>query len=357
MKKTVKNTSSSHDDSNHRQKYFEDGEEAFIHYNWELALQNFKKAFEANKDELKAFERISEIYAIQGDINALIEHYSDYARYLISRRKFNEAIKILESILKIKPDNYLARLMVAEIHREQNDKERSFELFLNWGRAFKKSEMPEEALLFLQNAYEMAPHDLEIAHEIAEIFFKIRHPEHATKFYRALSVECLKKELVREARTAFKTSMSLGSGKKPKTNIDNIYFIMQKGSFSRESLRGILMLDFDEIKALKRFGKDLEKKKEYEEAAKIYNEALLIDPDDVDLKEKLGETYVKLTNFPSALKYFLMAAEDCFSKGDLQKARFFYDRVLTIEIDNPIAKHKLAEIESVEKGADDNIKL
>jgi tetratricopeptide (TPR) repeat protein len=326
------------------QELLEEGERHYIDHEWKAALLKFNRILDLSPDHAKAFARVREIYALEGDIGRLSDHLARGARYLISLKKYNDAVSILENLLRIKPDNYLARLMISEIVREEGKWDEAFSSFVNWGRLFKKKKMPEEALLFLQNAYEMMPQNLEIAGEIAEVMLEIRDPRYASQFYRNLSIECLKKKLITDARTTLKTFLALKDSTHDRTTIDTVYF--KAGVFTEQELPlcGLLSIDFDETKALKKLGYTLGSKHRFGEAIKVYEELLRMHPDDVESTLRLGDLYIMIQVVDEGVAYLLRAAGDYLAAGEREKARRLYERITGIEPSCEEARSRLEEM-------------
>jgi tetratricopeptide (TPR) repeat protein len=326
------------------QELQEEGERHFIYHQWSAALEKFSQILDLSPDHDRAFTRVKEIYSLRGDINQLSDLLARGARHLISLKKYSEAVRILENLLRIKPDNYLARLMISEINREEGKWEEAFSGFINWGKIFKKKDMPEEALLFLQNAYEMMPHNLEIAREIAEVILKIKDPRYASQFYRKLSIECLNKKLVREARTTLNTCVTLSNPEHNKMTIDTIYF--NAGEFSELAvpLTGMLRIDFDEMKALKKWGDLLISKRKCAEAIEVYEKLLEMHPAGLEVKVKLGDLHIMIRDADRGIAYLLQAAEAHLVLNEKEKARTLYKRVRDLVPACEEAKIRLEEM-------------
>ncbi|MDQ7822609.1 MAG: hypothetical protein RDV48_07405 [Candidatus Eremiobacteraeota bacterium] len=324
------------------QHHLMEGERAFVDQDWEKALGHFRKVIEASPGQKRAFEGIRECYALRGDISSLIDHLSWQAQYFLSQKMYSEAIAILEQIVRIKPDHYFSRLMIADITREIGRQEDALSQFLHWGRTFRVSGMLEEALLFMQNAYEMNTRDVAIAHEIADILVEVKHPAQAMRFYHHLAVECLKKGFIKDAKTALKASARF-SAEPGKTTLEHLSFLAgQVGE--GVPLKGLLSLEFDEVLMLREKAEAKKKEGLLEEAAALYGVITAIEPEAADIHELLGDLACGGGDIRSAAGSFLTSAEHYASKGNIEKARALYEKVLEIDQENGIALYKLGEL-------------
>ncbi|MHC9540563.1 MAG: tetratricopeptide repeat protein [Vulcanimicrobiota bacterium] len=326
------------------QSLFEEGERFFIDGKWDNALWNYTRALELQPEHEKAFNRSKEIHGLRGNIGRIVELYSNRARHLVSKHHYREAIETLNHVLQLKPDYYLARLMIADILKEQDNREEAYNEFLKWGMTFKNQGMRDEALLFLQNAYEMTPQDLEIAREISEILMETDRYERASRFYMEIALACLRKKHIQEARTAFKTQTSIEQSGVVLTTLDNLQLNLLEFENRKYPLNALMRVDYNEYKALEQLGRKLEGMGRYEDAIQVYKVFHNLAPEHEDLEQKLGEVYIKLNDYHTGFKYLLMAAEHFLSRGDMYRAAELYDKILCCDPEHPIARHKSEEI-------------
>jgi len=326
------------------QSLIDEGNRFFIDGKWDNALWNYNRVLHLQPENEKAFSRAKEIHGLHGNIDRIVELYSERASYLVSKHRYDEARETLDKVLSLKPDYYLARLMMAEMLKEQENTEEAYSEFLRWGMTFKGLEMHDEALLFLQNAYEMNPQDLEIAREIAEILMDTDRYERASRFYMEIALTCLRKNLIQEARTAFKTQTSIENGGLALTTLDNLQLSLLELEPGGKPLKALMRVDYNEYRALEKMGKKLEEAGRYEDAIEVYKVFHNLDPEHEDLEERLGEVYLKLNDYHTGFKYLLMAAEHYLSRGDMFRAAELYDKILCCDPEHPIARHKSEEI-------------
>ncbi len=326
------------------QSLFEEGERFFINGRWDNALRNYSRILELMPDHEKAFTRAKTIHGLRGNLSRIVELYSERARHQMSKMLFKQAIDTLNQIILLKPDYYLARLMRAEILKEQGSREEALSEFLHWGLTYKKLGMNDEALLFLQNACEMTPQDLEIAREISEILMDTGRYKRASSFYVEIALTCLRKKLIQEARAAFKTQTSIEKRGVIITTLDNLQLSLFQFEQRNAPLEALMRVDYHEYEVLEKLGKKLEKIGRYEDAIEVYNVFNSLYPEHEDLEQKLGEVYLKLNDYNTGFKYLLMAAEYFQSCGDLHRSAELYDKILCCDPFHPIASQKSEEL-------------
>ncbi|WP_213975142.1 tetratricopeptide repeat protein [Tepidanaerobacter acetatoxydans] len=110
---------------------------------------------------------------------------------------------------------------------------------------------------------------------------------------------------------------------------------------------------------------------EYQQARKIYNEILLIDPNNAIAYNKLGVISAREENLEQAKIYFIKALElnpklssassnlgnIYFEKGDFEKAKDCYEKAIAIDPDNPVPYNNLAVIYKKSKDIDKFVKF
>lgn len=110
---------------------------------------------------------------------------------------------------------------------------------------------------------------------------------------------------------------------------------------------------------------------EYQQARKIYNEILLIDPNNARAYNKLGVISVCEENLEQAKTYFIKALElnpklssassnlgnIYFETGDFEKAKDCYEKAIALDPDNPVPYNNLAVIYKKSKDIDKFVKF
>lgn len=225
------------------QYLLDEGEAAFFNHKWDYSLDIWKKIIRQNPANMKALNRIRDILAVNGNIKGVLDFCINHARFLISLKLYREAIFLLESSLRINPADYILRLMIIEIHKEQGNIDEAFSQFLKWGRVFKKENLPEIALLFMQNAIEISPLDIELTGEIAEIFVEVKHQEQALRLYNDLTSNFLRKDMRKEAKSSLSISKNFDKTTATKIELDCIHFGSGQISSGDFRMTGLLSLE------------------------------------------------------------------------------------------------------------------
>ncbi|NLU10420.1 MAG: tetratricopeptide repeat protein [Tepidanaerobacter acetatoxydans] len=110
---------------------------------------------------------------------------------------------------------------------------------------------------------------------------------------------------------------------------------------------------------------------EYQQARKIYNEILLIDPNNARAYNKLGVISAREENLEQAKIYFIKALElnpklssassnlgnIYFETGDFEKAKDCYEKAIALDPDNPVPYNNLAVIYKKSKDIDKFVKF
>ncbi len=81
-----------------------------------------------------------------------------------------------------------------------------------------------------------------------------------------------------------------------------------------------------------------------DEATKIFQKMLELDPDNLSLQTKLAELYVRTGKKDEAKNIYLRAAENLFQKGSVEAAGEWLNRVISVEPTNTRALHLRAQI-------------
>jgi len=204
------------------------------------------------------------------------------------------------------------------------------------GFGFNKAKVLASAEKFvqqgkLQNAiaeYEKVaredPKDVTVLNTIGDLYARLGDNEHAVHYFKKVGDQYAQSGFTVKAIAVYKKLSRLAPGNAEHiTRLAELY--TQQGLFSDARAQYMLMAD-----AHLRSG-------ENNQAARVFQKILELDPENATTQSKLADLYMKLGKKDEALKIFSSAAEALYARGSLQAAEEALSKVITLDPQNTSA--------------------
>ena len=201
------------------------------------------------------------------------------------------------------------------------------------GFGFNKAKVLASAEKFvqqgkLQNAiteYEKVvredPKDLTVLNTIGDLYARIGDNDHAVHYFKKVVDQYAQSGFTVKAIAIYKKLSKLAPGNAEHiTKLAELY--TQQGLFSDARAQYMLMAD-----AHLRAG-------ETNQAARVFQKILELDPENAAMQAKLADLYMKLGKKDEALKIYSSAAEALYARGSFEAAAEALNKVITLDPNN-----------------------
>ena len=322
-----------------------EAETAFNDREWDLAIDKYKEILGFDPQNEEACTKLAELYAIRGLISNVVETYFNLMDILEQKQNYDMAVEIARWIMKVQPENDKARMKTILIFKKKGDMEEVVNQSLQLARLYIELNQGDQSILLLKNAQEIAPDNLDIGLELAEMYISHGHIQEGTNQYRKIANAYLNKGNYEKATEAFRR-MKVVIPEDPQLlfTLGNLYMNLGKLNEAESEFRAILRHNLNHTDALMSLGEVCQKKGQFRDAILAFNKILSINPQDEKAKERLGELYHAQGATSEAVKCYLEAANAYQYSEDLEKAISLYQRVLSIDKSNPTACRELTNL-------------
>jgi len=312
---------------------------------WDQAIELYQQVLEADPKNEESCSKLAELYAIRGLISNVIEQYFTLMDILEEKEEHELAVEVARWIMKLQPDNDKARMKIILIYKKKGDLEEVVKQSLQLARLYIELGQGDQSILLLKNAQEIAPDNLDIGLELAEMYISHGHIPEGTSQYKKIANAYLNTGNYEKAAEAFRR-MKVVQPDDPQLmfTLGNLYMNLGKLNEAESEFRAILRLNLNHTEALMALGNVCQKKGQFRDAILAFNKILSVDQQNEIAKEKLGELYQAQGATSEAVKFYLQAA-NAYQYGEaVDRAIKLYQRVLTIDPTNPTACRELTNL-------------
>jgi tetratricopeptide (TPR) repeat protein len=225
------------------------------------------------RDEVSS--ALAEISARQGDISNALQEYFDLVRHYRSKRQADNAISVLNEMLRMAPqdprahdelgDIYISRglleegiaelRLLADIHLRNNHLEQAGEAFRRIGNIYAEMGNTEDAFTNLRHAADLTPDDLDLLREVVGYCCQIGRIKEATNYQAVIAQHYYDTHQVKESVAA---------------------------------LQQLIALDRNSYEAYDMLGQTYQSVGEYEQASRVYKNLAKVNPDSSIARERLS---------------------------------------------------------------------
>jgi len=218
---------------------------------------------------------LAEISARQGDIQNALQEYADLVRHYRSKRQTENAMSVLNEMVRMAPEDprahddladiYVNRglleegiaelRLLANIYQRRNQLEEAAGALQRIGNIYAEMGNTEEALINLRRAVELVPDSLELLREIVGFCLQLGHTQEAAQYQVVIARHYFDTQQVKEAVAA---------------------------------LQQLITIDRNNYEAYDLLGQTYQSVGEYEQASRVYRNLAKVNPENAIALERLA---------------------------------------------------------------------
>ncbi len=238
----------------------------------EATLRNVKRAT-TYQDEV--YSTLAEISARQNSVDSALQEYDDLVRHYRSSRQVDNAITVLNEMVRLEPqdtrahvelgDIYVGRglldegiaelRILADIYLRRNQKEEASAVLRRIGNIYDETGNSEEALMNLRRAAELDPSDMDLLREVVGFCWRTGHNKEAAQY---------------------------------QTIIARHYFDTHQVKESVAALQQLITIDRNNYDAYDMLGQTYQSVGEYEQASRVYKNLAKLNPGSAIARDRLS---------------------------------------------------------------------
>lgn len=327
------------------QSLMREAESAMGQKDWDKAIEFYQSAMTEDPTNEEACSKLAELFAIRGLISNVIETYFTLMDILDQKGEHELAVEVARWIMKLQPENDKARMKTILIYKEKGNMEEVVKQSLQLARLYIELGQGDQSILLLKNAQEIAPDNLDIGLELAEMYISHGHIPEGTAQYKKIANAYMAKGDREKATEAFRR-MKIVQPDDPNLlfTLGNLYMELGKLNEAEGEFRAILRHNLNHTDALMSLGNVCQRKGQFRDAILAFNKILSVNPENEIAKERLGELYQAQGATSEAVKFFLQAASTYQFDENIDRAIKLYQRVLAMDPTNPTACRELTNM-------------
>ncbi len=341
------------------QSLMREAESAISQKDWDKAIELYQLVMTEDPTNEEACSKLAELFAVRGLISNVIETYFTLMDILDQKGEHELAVEVARWIMKLQPENDKARMKTILIYKEKGNMEEVVKQSLQLARLYIELGQGDQSILLLKNAQEIAPDNLDIGLELAEMYISHGHIPEGTAQYKKIANAYMAKGDKEKATEAFRR-MKIVQPDDPNLlfTLGNLYMELGKLNEAEGEFRAILRHNLNHTDALMSLGNVCQRKGQFRDAILAFNKILSVNPENEMAKERLGELYQAQGATSEAVKFFLQAASTYQFDENIDRAVKLYQRVLGMDPTNPTACRELTNMGAPltpEEGMDEEI--
>ncbi len=218
---------------------------------------------------------LAEISARQGDIENALQEYADLVRHYRAKRQAENALSVLNEMVRMAPqdprahnemaeiylnrgllDEAVAELrLLADIYHRQGHTEQEGATIQRIGTVYAEAGNPEEAMLNLRRAVDLMPDSIELLREVVGICIQLGRSNEAVQYQVVIARHYFDTRQVKEAVAA---------------------------------LQQLITIDRNNYEAYDLLGQTYQSVGEYEQASRVYRNLAKVNPENPIARERLS---------------------------------------------------------------------
>ncbi|HLQ10380.1 MAG TPA: tetratricopeptide repeat protein, partial [Ktedonobacteraceae bacterium] len=238
----------------------------------EATLRKVKSAT-TYQDEV--YSTLAGISSRQSSVDSALQEYADLVRHYRSSRQVDNAITVLNEMVRLEPQDARAHLelgdiyvgrglldegiaelrVLAEIYLRRNQKEEASAILRRIGNIYDETGNNEEALMNLRRAAELDPSDMDLLREVVGFCWRTGHTREAAQY---------------------------------QTIIARHYFDTHQVKESVAALQQLITIDRNNYDAYDMLGQTYQSVGEYEQASRVYKNLAKLNPGSTIARDRLS---------------------------------------------------------------------
>ncbi len=313
--------------------YAKKGEDAQAYQEYILTAEAYLKQGLADKANLvyKKIARLNSEKLPEGDRQKqiLIKKHTIAEKY-IEDGEIDKAIETYKEILKLSPANFETYQKLGELHSEKGEKDQALEYYKKIVDIYFKNRLYKKALPIYQKILEITPDDISSREKIAEIYEREGNESDGKREYLFLA------EYYWKQRNMEKTDFYAQKAIEFKS-IEAHFFkgaaLYEKKEISeaKKEIEMLLKFKSNHIGALNILSVIYTELGQIEDAMAILDKVIKIDQENIDAYTNLANLYIKKNNNKEAVNKYLVAVNICHSKQLHEKSIEILEKAISLE--------------------------
>jgi tetratricopeptide (TPR) repeat protein len=296
------------------------------------AIETFKKVVELDPASLSA-EAQSQLQYAQAYLKI------DEA---LKQDQLEPAIELIGKVLKFRPDDPMARCLLAALNEKVESLPASVQTYQALGDAFFKNNMADKARDMFTKISDIDPNNPAVRVHMAQLYLKQGALNEAKKEFLNLAEEFFAKGNLDQALELAQKAIELKSVEARYIS-GSVYFKKAKYEEAVTEFEALLRFKVNHLGALVQLGKSLDMLGRLEKATATFQKALQVDNENFEVQEAWIEYCVRIKDIDKAIPNMKAILEKAVTGNNADRVARFSKLMLLLEPDNVNTHVKLIE--------------
>ncbi len=137
------------------------------------AIKEYQKVLEIDSKDVRSRQKLAELYNRTGKVEQALEHYETVAKYYADNTFYLKAIAVYKLMQKLDPDNLEYTLKLAKLNEQQGLVGNALSEYRSLLQHYEESGEYDDAVKILNSMREIDPDNVSIGMRIAEFYAKV----------------------------------------------------------------------------------------------------------------------------------------------------------------------------------------
>jgi|GEM_PF-2298826 len=259
------------------------------------ACRSLERIVEIHPENIDAYYQLIELYQKSGNLGKTIESKFAFSRVLLAMGEKDRALEILEEVVKARPDLHEARHTLIDIYLEKHQIDKALGEAHSLADVYFKEKKVDAAIDLYQKLVEADPHNLALRERLAHFYMMSDRSDSALEEIITIAQDLTDRQNWDEAVKTYKKALQIDD-KSADIRYKLGLILLERKNSTRDALQEfqkVFELDPSHKENTKKYVEVLLAEGRPEEAMKVLEKLISIDPTHASLKDEIINSYKK----------------------------------------------------------------
>ncbi|MHC9542960.1 MAG: tetratricopeptide repeat protein [Vulcanimicrobiota bacterium] len=259
------------------------------------ACRSLERIVEIHPENIDAYYQLIELYQKSGNLGKTIESKFAFSRVLMAMGEKERALEILEEVVKARPDLHEARHTLIDIYLEKHQVDKALVEAHSLADIYFKEKKVDAAIDLYQKLVEADPHNLALRERLAHFYMMSDRSASALEEIITIAQDLTSRQNWDEAIKTYKKALQIDD-KSADIRYQLGLILLERKNSTRDALQEfqkVFELDPSHKDNTKKYVEVLLTEGRPEEAMKVLEKLISIDPTHASLKDEIVNSYKK----------------------------------------------------------------
>ena len=294
------------------------------------ALLEYRKILSGDEQDIPIRNIMGDLFVRLEKKQEAVAEFQKIADFYQDKGLYSKSIAILKRINRIDPDYLESVAQLGQLYENQGFTSEAKSEYIKLAQALERKKKSGDAVEVYERLIKLAPQDMIARTKLAEMYQKAGNTDEAVEEYNAVAEYKMRKNELKGARTLLETAKKLKEDyPRTLTNLIDLFKREDKKKEALDLVNEILNKDKDNIKALYLLGNLHFEDGNLKEAEEIFSKIISLRPKEVEARIKIGKIHIQKNELDEAFEIFDPLVDTLMRKQKADKAVGLLGLILT----------------------------